>query len=77
MAFLWPKKGNETILGNILAKINFFFQKNTLFHSFHITVIPSESFRELQVLASSKSFPYPKVEKNGNPPEVAIYASIE
>jgi hypothetical protein len=50
-------------------------------HSFHITVIPSGllsfppdychsfqklSFRELQILTSSKSFPYPKGEKNGN-----------
>jgi hypothetical protein len=48
-------------------------------HSFHITVIPSvlvaflpnivipsKSFRELQILTSSKSFPYPKGEKNGH-----------
>ena len=48
-------------------------------HSFHITVIPSvlvsflpnivipsKLFRELQILTSSKSFPYPKGEKNGH-----------
>jgi hypothetical protein len=29
-------------------------------------VIPSEIFRELQILTSSKSFPYPKGEKNGH-----------
>ena len=29
-------------------------------------VIPSELFRELQILTSSKSFPYPKGEKNGH-----------
>ena len=29
-------------------------------------VIPSELFRELQVLTSSNSFPYPKGEKNGH-----------
>ena len=28
-------------------------------------VIPSELFRELQILTCSKSFPYPKGEKNG------------
>ena len=77
----------------------FFFQKNTLCHSFRISVIPSvllsflpyychsfriivipsvlvsflpnivipsELFRELQILPSSKSFPYPKGEKNGH-----------
>ena len=41
-------------------------------HSFRILsflpniVIPSELFRELQILTSSKSFPYPKGEKNGH-----------
>ena len=78
---------------------NIFFQKNTLCHSFRISVIPSvllsflpyychsfriivipsvlvsflpnivipsELFRELQILTSSKSFPYPKGEKNGH-----------
>jgi hypothetical protein len=48
-------------------------------HSFRIIVIPSvlvsflpnfviplELFRELQILTSSKSFPYPKGEKNGH-----------
>ena len=29
-------------------------------------VIPSKLFRELQILTSSKSFPYPKGEKNGH-----------
>jgi hypothetical protein len=29
-------------------------------------VIPSELFKELQILTSSKSFPYPKGEKNGH-----------
>ena len=29
-------------------------------------VIPSESFRELQIPTSSKSFPHPKGEKNGH-----------
>ena len=29
-------------------------------------VIPSELFRELKILTSSKSFPYPKGEKNGH-----------
>ena len=29
-------------------------------------IIPSELFRELHILTSSKSFPYPKGEKNGN-----------
>ena len=29
-------------------------------------VIPSELFRELHILTSSKSFPYPKGEKNGH-----------
>ena len=29
-------------------------------------VIPSELFRELQILISSKNFPYPKDEKNGH-----------
>ena len=29
-------------------------------------VIPSELFRELQILTSSKSFPYPKGKKNGH-----------
>ena len=29
-------------------------------------VIPFELFRELQILSSSKSFPYPKGEKNGH-----------
>merc|ERR1712051_34685 len=35
-------------------------------HSFRIIVIPSKLFRELQILTSSKSFPYPKAEKNGH-----------
>ena len=48
-------------------------------HSFRISVIPSvlvsflpniviplEFFRELQMLTSSKSFPYPKGKKNGH-----------
>ena len=35
-------------------------------HSFRIIVIPSKLFRELQILTSSKSFPYPKGEKNGH-----------
>ena len=41
-------------------------------HSFRILlflpniVILSELFRELQILTSSKSFPYPKGEKNGH-----------
>ena len=41
-----------------------FEQKNTLCHSFRIIVIPSKLFRELQILTSSKSFPYPKGDKN-------------
>ena len=41
MAFLWPSGGNKTNWGNIQAKKHFFFQKNTLCHSFRITVIPS------------------------------------
>ena len=32
-------------------------------HSFCISVIPSELFRILQILTSSKSFPYPKGQK--------------
>ena len=35
-------------------------------HSFRISVIPSELFRELQLLTSSKSFPYPKGKRNGH-----------
>ena len=35
-------------------------------HSFRFIVIPSELFREIQILTSSKSFPYPKGEKNGH-----------
>ena len=82
-----------------MSRKNIFFQKNTLCHSFRISVIPSivlsflpdychsfriivipsilvsflpnivipsKLFRELQILASSKSFPYPKGEKNGH-----------
>ena len=41
MASLWPNEGNKTIWGNIQAKKNIFFQKNTLCHSFRISVIPS------------------------------------
>ena len=40
MASLWPNGGNKTIWGNIQAKNIFFFQKNTLCHSFRIIVIP-------------------------------------
>ena len=82
-----------------LSQKIFFFQKNTLCHSFRIIVIPSillsflpdychsfriivirselvsflpnivipfKLFRELQIPTSSKSFPYPKGEKNGH-----------
>ena len=41
MASLWPNGGNKTIWGNIQAKKIFFFSKNTLCHSFRISVIPS------------------------------------
>ena len=41
MASLWPNGGNKANWGNIQAKKNFFFQKNTLCHSFRISVIPS------------------------------------
>ena len=94
-----------------LSQKNIFFQKNTLCHSFrisvipsillsflpyychsfHITVIPSillsflpnivipsELFRELQILTSSKCFPYPKGEKNGHQrwPYMRVYLII-
>ena len=41
-------------------------------------VIPSELFRELQILTSSKSFPYPKGEKNGHRrwPYMRVYSNI-
>jgi hypothetical protein len=87
--YLWlPYDLMEVIklIGEIFRPKTFFFQKNTLCHSFrisgipsvllsflpdychsfHISVIPSELFRELQILTSSKSFPYPKGEKNGH-----------
>ena len=35
-------------------------------------VIPSELFRELQILPSSKSFPYPTGEKNGHRINVSL-----
>ena len=35
-------------------------------HSFRISVIHSKLFRELQILTSFKSFPYPKGEKNSH-----------
>ena len=35
-------------------------------HSFRISVISLELLRELQMLTSSISFPYPKGEKNGH-----------
>jgi hypothetical protein len=86
------------LIGERFKPKKFFFQKNTLCHSFRITVIPSgllsflpdychsfriigipsvlvsffpnivipsKFFRELKILTSSKSFPYPKGEKNG------------
>ena len=41
MASLWPNGGNKTIWDNIQAKKLFFKKKNTLCHSFRISVIPS------------------------------------
>ena len=99
--YLWlPYDLTEVInlIGERLEPKKYFFQKNTLCHSFRISVIPSvllsflpnychsfriivipsvlvsflpnivipsELFRELLILTSSKGFPYPKDEKNG------------
>ena len=38
-----------------------------------LLVIPSELLRELQTLTSSKSFPYPKGEKNGHPVAIGVW----
>ena len=104
--YLWlPYDLTEVInlIGERLEPKKYFFQKNTLCHSFRISVIPSvllsflpyqchsfriivipsvllsflpyqcHSFRilsflpnYLEILISSKSFPYPKGEKNGH-----------
>ena len=100
--YLWlPYDLTEVInlIGERLEPKKYFFQKNTLCHSFRISVIPSvllsflpyychsfriivipsvlvsflpnivipsELFRELQILTSSKSFPCLKSEKNGH-----------
>ena len=100
--YLWlPYDLAEVIklTGVTFKQKKYFFQKNTLCHSFRISVIPSvllsflpyychsfriivipsvlvsflpnivissKLFRELQILTSSKSFPYPKGEKNGH-----------
>ena len=112
--YLWlPYDLREVInlIGERFRPKNIFFQKNTLCHSFRISVIPSvilsflpyychsfqiivipsilvsflpnivipsESFRELQILTSSKRFPYPKGEKNSYRrwPYMRVYINI-